>query len=131
MKTTFKLLGVFTVILSVSFYGFLKSFNQKKYISCLEKSEKALHKADDMLRLGADSSSQIINECFKSDTLLSPDFLNEFGNGDLKLERQKIARMINHISSIKKEQEEKYAQNAKIWRTGGICAGLIIGIMLI
>ena len=130
MKTIFKIAGVLITVLSISLYGFLKSFNLKKYISRLENTQKALHKADDMLRLGADSSSQIINECFKNDNILPMFFFNEFGNGDLELERQKVARMINHIGSIKKEQEEKYAQNSKIWRTGGICAGLIIGIML-
>ena len=118
-------------MLSASLYGFLKSNNLRKYISRLENTQKALHKADDMLRLGADSSSQIINECFGSDNLLPMGFLEEFGNGDLEFERQKISRVINYIGNLKKEQEKKYEQNSKIWRTGGICAGLIIGIMLI
>ena len=131
MKTLIKICGVLITVLSASLYGFLKSSNLRKYISRLEETQRALHKADDMLRLGIDSSSQIINECFGSDNMLLCGFLNEFGNGDLEFERQKIARMINYIDGIKKEQEEKYAQNSKIWRTGGICAGLIIGIMLI
>ena len=152
MRSIFKLCGIAAIFLSFSLLGVLKAYSKKAYISRLKRIKSALFKTDDMLCGGADNRARILKTAFGgiegfyiSDNGISLadkavkgeardwlcGFLGEFGSGDLALERQRIKRVCDKLSSLIENEEKDYAAYAKIWQTAGVCAGLGASIMLI
>ena len=148
VRLLFKYIGVLTVVLCLSVLGFLKSYSKREQIKQLKTLDSALSRADDMLRLGSQSSGEIIRECFGKETntaanviftdktageinALLDKFFCEFGSGDRQLEHSRISRVKSELAVLISAKEAEYEQFGKIWRTAGVCAGLCLGIMLV
>ena len=152
MKMLIKILGVLVITVSISLFGFLKSYWERSYISLLGKIAKALASVDAALRLTADCRERILSSSFDgvdgfcmhngdahfinkniSDTLCSEinTFFRDFGSGDIILERQRIKRVSGVIKTAIEKEQKEYAATHKLWQTVGVCAGLMLGIMLI
>lgn len=152
MVYVFKLGGIAAVVIGFSLFGASKAYAKKMNIIWLKSVAAALDTANDMLLAGASSKADILTRSFckiggfsaangairienkavsseLSDALNA--FLNEFGDGDTEHERRRIKRMAQKICELAKKAEEDYLATAKIWQTGGVCAGLAVGIMLL
>ena len=151
MTVFFKYIGILLIIISFSLYGFLKTHLKRSYILKLTEIRNAVKKADNMIRMGTYSKHEILKEIFGSiegfnvlkdgvcisDIAISRElssnlyrFFNEFGNGDLILERQRIKNIDGYLLSLLEKEQKQYTESRKIWQTAGICAGLILSIML-
>ena len=149
---TVKILGVLVITVSISLFGFLKSYRERSYIRLLEKIAEALTRVDTALRLTADCRGKILSSSFDGvdgfcmhngeaqfinksipDTLCSEinAFFSDFGSGDIILERQRIKRIWGVIKTAIEKEQKEYAASHKVWQTVGVCAGLMLGIMLI
>lgn len=147
-----KILGVLVITVSISLFGFLKSYRERSYIRLLERIAEALARVDVALRLTADCRERILASSFDGvdgfyihngdahfinktvpDTLCSEinTFFRDFGSGDIILERQRINRVLSIIKTATEKEQKEYAATHKVWQTVGVCAGLMLGIMLI
>ena len=152
MRLFIKLTGIAVIVLSCSLLGFIKSFLKKENILDLEKVGDALTRADNMLRLGTGDRKTILSASFADvqgfcthetgtnfsfnsrNNFLSKcitEFFNEFGRGDVELERQRIERVKLEINEELEKEKNTYASSCRIWRISGVCIGLTIGIMFI
>lgn len=151
MSCLFKYAGILSLVLCLSALGFIKTYSKREYIRKLKGIYGALSHMDDMLRLSGQTKERILTDCFGETAgfsrtpkgasisfaeddetgIIINRFLSEFGNGDLSLEQTRIDRVKNELKTRLLEQEREYTQFGKIWRTAGVCAGLVVGIMLI
>ncbi|MBR5922225.1 MAG: hypothetical protein IKZ59_00360 [Clostridia bacterium] len=152
MQIAVKYFGILAVILSFSGFGFFKARQKSDGVTCLKRIISAFSKADSMLRTGGYSREKILKSAFSdipgfickngdatfTNRAVKPEvssavnlFLANFGAGDATRERARIAETKNELLSALSSLEESLAAESKIWRTCGVCAGLIIGIMFV
>lgn len=139
MRYLLKYAGIFTVVLCLSFTGFLKAYLKREEIRRLKRMRGSLCRAGDMLTLSNTDRRTIINECFgnslkeggtgKANEVMN-SFLEGFGSGDISLELKRIERAKVEITELIAKGETEYAGLSKIWKTAGVCAGLAAGLML-
>ena len=147
-----KVLGIGFVVLSCTFAGFLKSRavirrkdNLADFCSGLEMLyeyisqglsgletalDKAFFKCD---FLSFDGNAPIFNDC-----CLTPDektditnFFKETGHSAKKFDLDRINAFKTVMTQHYNEALAETKQKCKLWQTGGICIGLIVGILLI
>ena len=152
MKLAFRIIGIILIFLFSAYLGFFKAFSKREYIKRLKKTVLALSKAENMLRTGATSRDEILSASFSAveklrqvggktvvdDNQMREDiksminsFFCEFGSGDTISESQRIGGLKKELEEEICREEAEYAKVGKIWRTAGICAGLMAAIMLI
>ena len=151
MRMAVKCLGILATVMSFSAFGFLKARRKSDEIAAVKLILSAFSAADSMLRTGGYSREIILKTAFldvpgfgyKNGVATLGEaagseisgfvnaFFADFGAGDAVRERGRIAAVRGEIQGVLSSREESAAAEGRIWRTCGICAGLILGIMFI
>ena len=152
MQITVKYIGILAIVLSFTGFGFLKARQKNDTAAWLKGVITALNKADNMLRTGGYGREKIFEAAFYGvpgfyykDGIAALEnkagipeisgvlnaFFADFGTGDAVTERGRVAAAKGEMQNALFALEKTLVAESRIWRTCGICAGLILGIMLI
>lgn len=147
-----KSMGVFLVVASFSFAGFLKAASLRARSKKLLLFCDGLHLLKEYIEIGSETLQETMEKSFRKcefikiqnsnifcndkdlsaqDNAAINEFFSSIGFSAKKTECEKINNFMLNIGERFEEAKNVAAQKCKIYQTFGVCIGLVVGIFLV
>ena len=152
MEIFFKSIGLFLLFLLSVWIGFLKAAELKRRAFALRMVCESLQELQNRLRYEGTERVRIINDTFgangiteikNSETVINEcglntadknqleDYFKKFGASDTASEEKRAAMYLSLFLKTKEAAEKTAAEQGKLYRTVGVCAGAAVCLLLI